>query len=147
MQDKITKEKFYPHKIEDVWRAISSAEEISAWFLKADFKAEPGYNYTLTHETIKEDGDCTTMVVRGTILKAEPVHHLVYTWIVDDVTETTVSWTLQEKEGGTLIILEHHGISHYPSKELATNMFNSFSGGWERCLNDLEKHMKSQIHV
>ena len=120
MKDKITKEKYYNHHINDVWKAISSADEISSWLLKADFKAEPGYKYTFAHEKISDDGQCSTTIINGTVLKVEPVYHLTYTWIVDGVTETTVQWTLQEEEGGTLLKLEHTGISNYPSEKIAT---------------------------
>jgi uncharacterized protein YndB with AHSA1/START domain len=147
MKDSISKEKFYPHGIEDVWNAITTAAQISVWFLKADFKAEPGYDYTLTHEVVKPDGECSSTVVKGKVLKADPVHHLSYTWIVDGATETTVDWYLEEKDGGTLLKLEHSGISNYPSEQIALNMFNSFSGGWDNCLSELEKYMKTNVHA
>ena len=48
MKDVIKKEHVFNHPIDKVWDAISRAEEISIWFIKADFKAEKGYQYTFT---------------------------------------------------------------------------------------------------
>lgn len=147
MKDIISKEKFYPHPIQDVWNAISTAEQISAWFIKADFKAQAGYDYSFTHEVIKPDGEKQCTDIFGTVIVASPVHHLSYTWIVDGATETTVDWYLEEAQGGTSLKLVHSGISNYPSEEISLNMFESFSGGWDNCLNELEKYMKANIHV
>ena len=43
MKDIIKKEALLNHSIDTVWNAITKAEEISTWFIKADFKAEEGY--------------------------------------------------------------------------------------------------------
>lgn len=138
MNDTIRKEQFYPHPIKAVWEAISNEAEITAWFIKADFKPEKGYRYTFTHEKT---------VVRGEVLVAEPVHTLVYTWVVGDPnTITTVKWFLREKDGGTHLTLEHSGISGYPTAELATTMFTNFNGGWDHCLSGLMKHLTSAGH-
>jgi hypothetical protein len=55
---------------------------------------------------------------------------------------TTVSWKLEENETGTFLTLEHTGIRNFPG-ESAVEMFNSFSGGWDNCINGLEKHLKA----
>ena len=48
MKDVISKAVIFNHSIDKVWNAISKAEEISTWFIPADFKAEKGYQYTFT---------------------------------------------------------------------------------------------------
>ncbi len=139
MKDVIKKEKHYNHPITEVWNAISKAEQISAWFIKADFKAEKGYHYTFVHE------DTT---INGTVVKVNPVTELVYTWIVGGTgIETTVSWKLEEKTSGTLLTLEHSGISNYPSEEMSATMFTNFSGGWVACIESLENHLKNSAHA
>lgn len=130
--DKIEKQHQFKQPIEQVWNAISQSEEISEWFIQADFKAEVGYKYTFTHEKTK---------IVGEVLKANPVFELVYTWIVSGTeTITTVSWVLKENENGTLLTLEHSGISNYPG-DTAVVMFNNFKGGWDACVNNLEKYL------
>ena len=86
MKDVISKAVIFNHSIDKVWNAISKAEEISTWFIPADFKAEKGYQYTFTSPS-NEKG-CT--VISGEVKNASP-YLLIYTWIVADTkTETTV---------------------------------------------------------
>ncbi len=139
MKDIIRKEHQYQADIADVWNAISHAEEISAWFIEADFKAEVGYHYTFTHENT---------VINGKVLEVDPVYNLVYTWEIKGTgVETTVKWQLEENERGTLLRLEHSGISNYPTEEMIDKMFNSFSGGWDSCITSLAKHLIESKHV
>lgn len=80
------------------------------------------------------------MTITGEVKEANP-YTLIYTWIVQDTnTETTVKWELEEIENGTKLHLEHSGISNYEG-ETAVNMFNSFSGGWAECIENLTKHL------
>ncbi|MEM7551486.1 MAG: SRPBCC domain-containing protein, partial [Bacteroidota bacterium] len=91
----VKKEKHYGHSIQDVWNAITDEKQMASWFIQADFKAEKGYQYTFTHQETK---------IRGTVLEANPVYLLVYTWDVNNSgVETKVKWSLSEKDGGTLL--------------------------------------------
>jgi uncharacterized protein YndB with AHSA1/START domain len=138
MQDRIIKERQFAHPISQIWKAISEQSEISAWFIKADFKAEVGYQYTFTHEDTK---------ITGEVLRVDPVYDLVYTWQVSGTeTETTVHWHLTEQGGKTLLRIEHSGIAKYPG-ELATKFFENFSAGWENCLKELGQHLSTQVYA
>ena len=138
IQDAIRKEQHYNAPITRVWDAISNAEEISKWFIQADFKAEKGYQYTFTHES-------TTIV--GEVLEVNPVNLLCYTWEIQGTgVATTVKWLLEEKDGGTLLRIEHTGISNYPNEEMAVNMFKDYSGGWDNCASELEKYLNAEAN-
>ncbi len=148
MKDLIKKEHQYQADIAEVWKAITSADDISAWFIKADFKPEVGYNYTFTHEHVSENSEKTCTVISGKVLEADPVHNLVYTWEVSGTgVETTVRWQLQENEQGTLVTLIHSGISNYQTQEMITKMFTNFSNGWENCITNLEKYLIEAHHA
>ncbi len=135
MEKTITKERFYAHPIEQVWEAISTEEAISAWFIRADFKAEKGYQYKFTREST---------VISGEILEASPVTRLVYTWVVSGTEAvTTVSWNLRSKDGGTVLSIEHTGIENYPDSAIP-KMFESFSSGWTSCMDELMKHLNNE---
>jgi len=124
-----------------VWNAISKAEEISAWFINADFKAEPGYKYTFT---ASEEQGCTQ--ITGVVKEADP-YTLVYTWIVQNTdTETTVKWMLEEFDGKTKLYLEHSGISKY-SGETAVTMFGHFAKGWDNCIKELTQYLTQEVHA
>jgi len=141
MKDLITKEHVFKHSIDKIWNAISKAEEISTWFIPADFKAEVGYNYTFTSP---DEENCTQ--ITGTVKKANP-YTLIYTWIVANTDiETTVTWQLEKVEGGTKLYLEHSGISNYPG-ETAVTMFTSFNGGWDNCIQELSGYLKQAVHA
>lgn len=141
MKDTISKEHILKHSIDTVWSAITKQEEISTWFIEADFKAEPGYKYTFT---APEEQNCTQ--ITGEIKKANP-YTLIYTWVVAGTdTETTVKWELEKTEEGTKVYLEHSGISNYPG-ETAVNMFNSFNGGWDNCISELSGYLKKSVHA
>lgn len=141
MKDIIRKEHTFNHPINKVWNAISKADEISAWFIKADFKAEPGYNYTFT---ASEKENCTQ--ITGVVKEATP-YTLVYTWIVANTkAETTVRWILEETINGTRLLLEHSGILNYDG-ETAVGMFASFDKGWENCIAELAGYLKQEVHA
>ncbi len=132
MEDIIKKEHIFNHPINKVWEAISKEEEISSWFIKADFKAEAGYKYTFT---ASEENGCTQ--ITGEVKQADP-YTLIYTWVVQNTdTITTVKWVLEDQQGKTRLLLEHSGISAYPG-DSAVAMFNSFNGGWTNCISELE---------
>ncbi len=142
MKDVIKKEALLDHSIDKVWNAITKAEEISTWFIRADFKAEKGYKYTFTSEP-NEKG-CT--IISGEVKKSDP-YTLIYTWIVADTKiETTVKWVLESTESGTKLSLEHSGISNYAG-DTAVAMFESFNGGWNNCINELTEYLKEAVNA
>ena len=50
---------------------------------------------------------------------------------------------LLKPEGeGTKLHLEHSGIANYPGDD-AIKMFESFSGGWQGCVNQLQDYLKN----
>ena len=137
MKDIISKEHTFNHQIDKVWSAITNSDEISKWFIKADFKAQVGYKYTFT----SDEEDCTA--ISGIVKQANP-YTLIYTWIVDSTNvETTVKWVLEPINGGTKLYLEHSGISNYHG-ETAVKMFNNFNGGWDHCINDLTNYLTNK---
>jgi len=142
MKDVITKEIQLSHSIDKVWSAITKAEEISNWFIQADFKAEAGYQYTFTASP-NEKG-CT--VISGEVKQSNP-YTLVYTWVVGDTNvETTVKWELEPTESGTKLYLEHSGISKYAG-DTAVAMFESFNGGWDNCITGLTSYLKDLVNA
>ncbi|WP_109437440.1 SRPBCC domain-containing protein [Aquimarina sp. AU119] len=141
MKDVIRKEHILNHSIDNVWNAITKQEQISNWFIEADFKAEPGYKYTFT---APEEQNCSQ--ITGEVKKANP-YTLIYTWIVAETNiETTVKWELEKTEEGTKLLLEHSGISNYLG-ENAVTMFTSFNGGWDNYISGLSKYLKQDVHA
>lgn len=140
MKDTISKEHIFNHPIDKVWNAITKEEEISSWFIKADFKAVEGYHYTF----FSEGENCTQ--ISGQVKEANP-YTLVYTWIVQHTkTITTVKWSLEAVEGKTKLYLEHSGISGYEG-DTAVTMFSSFDKGWDNCASKLHEFLNTEVHA
>ncbi|MEP1095370.1 MAG: SRPBCC domain-containing protein [Cyclobacteriaceae bacterium] len=141
MKDSISKEKVFAHSIDKVWKAISVGEEISSWFVKADFKPEVGYNYEF-----RSLGDEVCPLISGVVKEATP-YTLVYTWEVENTNvETLVKWVLEQVGDQTKLTIEHSGISQYPG-ESAVKMFESFNGGWDNCVSELDKYLVKEFHA
>jgi uncharacterized protein YndB with AHSA1/START domain len=139
MKDTITKQVQLSSSVDSVWNAISKQEEISKWFLSADFQAKKGYQYTFTSP--KED--CSPIV--GEVKSADP-YTLIYTWIIlGTEIETEVKWILEPNGNGTKLTLEHSGISNYGDVN-AIKMFEDFNGGWDNCLNGLSHFLMVEVH-
>ncbi|MEO9485771.1 MAG: SRPBCC domain-containing protein [Ekhidna sp.] len=140
MKDALTKEKTFAHSIDKVWKAITEGEEISKWFIQADFKAEVGYEYTFT--AAEEHGGT---IIKGKVLSATP-YTLEYSWRVGDTEiDTIVSWQLEESADGTKLMLEHSGISNFP-EEAATEMLGHFDKGWDMCISGLTEYLTNEIN-
>ncbi|MBC3845410.1 SRPBCC domain-containing protein [Winogradskyella echinorum] len=140
MNKTITKEKVFNHSIDQIWNAITNAEEISAWFLKADFKAEVGYKYVFN----SSEKNCSAII--GEVLEANP-YTLTYTWIVKDTPAITkVTWKLENLGNATKLYLEHSGIENYVG-DTAIAMFESFNGGWDNCINGLSTYLKEEVNA
>ncbi|WP_435625658.1 SRPBCC family protein [Flagellimonas sp.] len=141
MKDVITKTQVLNHPINKVWDAISKAEELSTWFIAADFKAEVGYHYTFTSD---EKEGCEPIL--GVVQKADP-YTLIYTWEVKGTqVETTVKWELEDLGGKTKLYLEHSGISQYAG-ETAIKMYSDFNGGWDNCISLLDDYLIKAVHA
>jgi len=122
----------YAHSPEKVWDSISDGKAISDWFIKADFKAEMGYQYTFTHEDT---------IINGEVKEVNRPKKLAYTWIIKGVgIETLVEWILEEKDGGTELTIVHSGFDKY-SDEKRESVFSAHSGGWEHQLSSLAKFL------
>ncbi|NER16654.1 SRPBCC family protein [Spongiivirga citrea] len=138
MKDSIIKEHLFNKDIDTIWKAITEADEISAWFLKADFQPEVGYQYTFN----STGENCSP--ITGEIKEVSP-YTLKYTWVViENPIETLVTWKLEEQNGQTKLTLEHSGISNYQS-DTAIEMFNSFNGGWDNCINGLNEYLTKLV--
>lgn len=132
----IKKEQWFPHGIDKVWAALTETDKVSQWLVPTNFKGIEGAAYQLSDPK----DECN--VVSGVVTKAEP-YTLVYTWIDEGWKniETTVEWELQAKDGGTLVKLNHSGISAF-EPEVAKKQFANFSGGWKHCFLRLEEVLK-----
>jgi uncharacterized protein YndB with AHSA1/START domain len=138
MKKNIRKERHFPFTREQVWLALTDAEQISAWLMPTqNFKAIKGHKFMLQAKPMgKWDGK-----IYGEILVADKPEQLRYTWKGDQMKSNTVlTWTLHATDKGTLLVLEHTGFEGLG--DVVLGIFHAM--GWNRFLNQLEHLIKSR---
>jgi uncharacterized protein YndB with AHSA1/START domain len=80
----------YPHPVERVWAALTSADALAAWLMPNDFEASPGHRFTFrTKPAPGFDG-----IVRCQVLELDPPRRMVWSWQGGQI-DTTVTFTLE----------------------------------------------------
>ncbi len=129
MAKDITKKKYLREPIDKVWQAISQSEQISQWFLEGTIQSEEGGKVQL-----KGKGKDIT----GEVLTSQEPINLAYSWVDPKLSYTTyVWWKLIEKDGKTLIELEHSGFKGFQGAFAAL----SYGSFWKRSFKDLEQFL------
>jgi uncharacterized protein YndB with AHSA1/START domain len=127
-------ERYMPHPPEKIWRALTESSLIEQWLMKNDFAAEVGHRFTFRATPVPGWSGVTNCEV----LTVEPPHRLVYRWgdgsESDSGLRTVVTWTLTERDGGTLVRMEQSGFR--PEDERG---YKGMGGGWPGILERLER--------
>lgn len=124
-----------PH---DVWRALTTAEGLSAWFgERATIDLRPGGAASMTF------AGGTTVEMR--VERVEEPSVFGYTWRLPDLPEddprrTYVEFTLEPMGDATLLRVVETGFAQLPV-ETRRGTYDSHSEGWERELGELVDHL------
>jgi uncharacterized protein YndB with AHSA1/START domain len=105
-----------PRPLDEVWRALTTAESISEWLMATeDFRPEVGARFRMKTGRLSEDG-----WVRAEVLELDPPRRMVWSWHVSFTpTSTTVTFELEPHVDGTRLRLTHTGeIDPLPGREL-----------------------------
>lgn len=94
------------HSPQKVWRAITDPELLAEWLLPVvNLQLEPGAAFTFKTEPHPGwDGS-----VNCRVLEIEPQRKLSYTWVVGDMLDTVVTFSLTPTGEGTRLSLVHSG--------------------------------------
>jgi uncharacterized protein YndB with AHSA1/START domain len=125
-------ERQFPHPPEKVWRALTQSELLQEWLLKNDFRPEVGHRFTLRSEPVQQ----WSGIIDCEVLALEPQKRLSYTWNTDicgGVFATVVTYTLEARDGGTLLRMEQSGF-----QADQTQNYNGAKYGWANFLGKLE---------
>lgn len=95
-----------PHPPEKVWRTLTQPELLSQWLLPVlDLHLAPGAAFTYrTHPQPGWDG-----TVQCRVLEVEKHRRISYTWVVGNMLDTVVTFTLTATATGTHLSLVHAG--------------------------------------
>ncbi len=122
---------FYPNSPEEVWECLTDADLMGQWLMKNDFKPVLGHKFQFRAKpkpAFKWDG-----IVYCEVTELAPLKRLSFTWRggpdnTATTLDTVVTWTLQPKENGTELTLEHKGFTGTRSY-LVSFMMES---GWKK---------------
>jgi uncharacterized protein YndB with AHSA1/START domain len=130
-----------------VWKAITDAREFGSWFgvkLEGQFAAGQPIEGIVTYKN-------EPLVFKMTVDRIEPEHLFSFHWIpfgvekgVDYSKEdpTLVEFTLEEKNGGTLLKVVESGFDHVPLARRA-KAFEMNSQGWGIQMTQIEKYLEN----
>lgn len=124
--DAIVIEITYPHRIERVWRALTSRDALATWLMPNDF--EPRVGHTFTFRAQPQEGWSGVVHCRVTAL--DPPHRVAYTWQGgDELPETLVTFTLASAGEGTHLRLEHSGFAS--GGPMGLTVRDILASGWD----------------
>ncbi|ALG06778.1 ArsR/SmtB family transcription factor [Kibdelosporangium phytohabitans] len=131
-----------------IWDAITKPE----WTVKYGYQAPVEYDMRvggayrgLASEAMKEQG-APDVIIDGEVLEADPPHKLVQTWRMTYTGEpaTTLTYELDEKEGGICCLTVTHDVTDAPQTAAQTGgMLEGHGGGWAEMLSDLKSLLET----
>ena len=140
----IRKERFYPHPPEDVWAAISDAHALAEWLEPNNHKPVVGHKF----EFRCDPGLCGAGITKCEVLEADPPRKLVWSWVhhpkppAPACEPMRIAWTLEPKDGGTLLILEHTG-----AENLSWLTRNMMRLGWGYMMKSLIPRVLGRVEA
>ena len=137
----ITKTAFFAVGPETVWKYLTNKEKLAEWFHGAETDLAEGEGYSLGE--IKDD--CSwNKIIWGTVQHWEPPVKLQYTFNITPLNGiiTTVTWTLAESHGGTLLTLKHEGVGALGDDALGLLM--ALDDGWDEHIGRLRNTLKDE---
>ncbi len=135
MNPVVNMQEMYPYAPELVWEALTDRTEISQWLMKTDFVPNVGQEFQFTYDP----GPGWRGYVDCKVLEVDPPKRLAYSWSSHDGNGiSTVTWTMQPVEGGTLLTLEHTGFTG----ENWQKEYDGVSGGWPKHLKLIHESLQ-----
>ena len=128
MTDSIIKTVFLKAPKETVWAFLTEKDKLARWFHPAEENLADGQDYALLGDSA-EGG--SVRQCWGTVQHWEPPTRLVYSFTVKPLNGamTTVTWTLDEMDGGTRLTLLHEGVG--VAGDAAFGLLMALDKGWD----------------
>jgi uncharacterized protein YndB with AHSA1/START domain len=122
----------------EVWRALTTAQGLSAWFgERATIDLRPGGSASMSF--------AGGMTVEMRVERVEEPTVFAYTWRLPDLPEddprrTYVEFTLEPDQDGTVLRVVETGFAQLPA-DTRRQTYDSHSAGWTRELAELAEHV------
>ena len=139
---------FFQHSPEVVWAYLTKAELMAQWLMESDFEPLIGYDFQFRSRPIPDlnfDG-----IIYCKVLEVVPLKKLSYSWKLGPgggkiAIDSLVEWTLNSKEGGTQLLLEHSGFKETEDVSINT-LFTMMDAGWLKNINKIAELINAAEH-
>jgi len=118
----------YPHPIDQVWAALTSAEALAAWLMPNDFQPVVGHRFTFwTKPAPGFDG-----IVRCQVLELDPPRRIAWSQAGGKI-DTTVTFTLEPADERRTRLRMHQVGFHGLGAQITRRIL---AGGWPGILRE-----------
>lgn len=116
----------YNAPVSKVWKALTDLKQIKEWYFNiAEFKAEPGFEFTFDGGSEEK-----TYTHLCKVVDVVPNKKLSYSWRYKDYPgDSLVTFELFDEGEQTLLKLTHTGLETFP-QDIADFAKSSFTQGW-----------------
>lgn len=122
-------ERRYPTTPEDLWASITEPSRLSRWLGPVYGDLRVGGRYELR---MGEDVAGSQQNAVGDVLECDAPRRLVVGWSFPGEDESRVSVTIRPDGGGSVLVLEHLGLSESAAR--------GYGAGWHASLGQLDDH-------
>ncbi len=140
----IRKHRFYEHPPEDVWTAITDPHALAEWFEPNNHEATTGHTFQFRCDP----GICGSGITHAEVLESDAPCKLVWSWRAEPRKPgqtphkpMTITWTLEARDNGTLLTLEHSGAEH-----IGWMTRNMMRVGWGYMMKRLIPRVLTNVH-
>ena len=145
MSKSIQHQYFFPNPPEVVWEYLTRPELMELWLMKNDFQPVVGHEFRFTTGAMA-DMDFNG-IIHCKVMEVIPFEKLTYTWQSGGndgkiALDSLVVWTLQKKENGTELFLDHSGFTDKTNQM----MFGAMNNGWKNNIQKIDKFINTTQH-
>ena len=133
MEKEVLQSWYFQQPPGEVWQYLTQPELMAQWLMTSDFKPVLGHKFQFAHNA-KVDAYCQ-------VLEIIPQKRLSYSWRKGSSeqeikVDSVVTWTLNRKNEGTELQLEHTGF-------VLVEDALAHRKGWDYCLNRMIERINS----
>ena len=135
---------FYPNTPNQVWACLTKSELLEQWLMKNNFKPVVGHDFHFWTNPMPNFGFDGTIYCK--VLEVIPYKKLSYSrkggpGDGNITLDSIVIWTLEPKDGGTYLYLEHNGF-----KEVDFNMYSIMDYGWQKNMKEISGFINTETY-
>ncbi len=145
MTESIKHQFFFPHPAEAVWAYLTNTELMELWLMKNDFQPVIGHNFQFRTNPVPSLNFSGIFYCK--VLDIVPFKKLSYSWKCGPEDGSTsidsiVFWTLQPRDQGTDLFLEHSGFTVMENFAL----YHSMIDGWLKNIHKIADRLNASKH-